>query len=416
MDMEKDKIKDLFSSKLGSFEPEVPASLWGGLDQLLSSQPAPIDPSAANSSAGNAASSAGNASILKVAAVVVGLAAAVATGILFIPDNKEEVINDKIIVTEEPKTPFVEQPDTANTIVLPVEPLVAKATAPMAKQDIAPAPEETQIVVETPEPEEEKVQPKEEEKELLIPVEAPIAEVIPVLPEKKSSKGFSLGLKGDANLFAENITEKGGSILFSRNERSVKFNELLKEENGDFELEHKLPISFGVMVGKQLTSRLSLETGLVYTHLSSKIKSNSVFNIDETQKLNYLGIPLSLNYTFYELGKTRFYVSLGGMVQKNISGKYISNMNFSISDLKDADIAHDIFYSEPYYIDQSIKQSNLQYSINTSLGVSYPLYRKLYLYGTVGGAYYFDAKNKYRTIYSDRKTQLNLNLGIKFDF
>ncbi len=29
MEVEKDKIKDLFSSKLGNFEPEVPASVWG---------------------------------------------------------------------------------------------------------------------------------------------------------------------------------------------------------------------------------------------------------------------------------------------------------------------------------------------------------------------------------------------------
>ena len=39
--MENDKIKDLFSSKLKDFEVDVPASVWGGLDVLLSQQRAP---------------------------------------------------------------------------------------------------------------------------------------------------------------------------------------------------------------------------------------------------------------------------------------------------------------------------------------------------------------------------------------
>jgi len=420
MKVENDKIKDLFSSKLGNFEPEVPASLWGGLDQLLSSQPSPAtDPNSvntSNTSTGNAASSSGNASILKVAAVIIGLAAAIAAGFLFIPgDSEEEIINDsKNIVTEEPKTPLVEEPDTTSTIVLPMEPLVVMAETPVYKQDDnVPVPEERPVVTETPETKEEL--PKETKER---PVDdAPLVlRTESLLPKKTTSKGFSLGIKADMNMFADNITERGGNLLFSRNERSALFNELLEQENSEFVLEHKRPISFGVTVSKQISSRLSLETGLVYTRLSSKIRSNSMFNLSESQNFNYLGVPLALNYNFYELGKTRFYISLGGMVQKDISGKYVSNMNFSISDINDPEIAHSIFYSEPYYINQSISQSNPQFSVYSTLGVSYPLYKKLYLYGAVGGAYYFDAGNRYRTIYSDKKTQLNLNLGIKFDF
>jgi hypothetical protein len=205
-------------------------------------------------------------------------------------------------------------------------------------------------------------------------------------------------------------------LLFSQHVRTRALREALIKENRGFELEHRQPVSFGVTISKQIGPRLSLETGIVYTHLSSTIKSNSVFNINETQYFNYLGIPLSLNYTFFELGKTKFYFALGGMVQKDINGRYLSNMGFSILDIDDKDLAGHVFYSEPYYIKESVKQSNPQFSVRLSLGISYPLYKKMYLYGTIGGAYYFDAGNKYRTIYSDRKTQLDLNLGIKFDF
>ena len=65
---------------------------------------------------------------------------------------------------------------------------------------------------------------------------------------------------------------------------------------------------------------------------------------------------------------------------------------------------------------ESIKQANPQFSANVGIRGAYPIYKKLYLYGTIGGAYYFDAGNKYSTIYSDRKIQLDFNLGVKFDF
>lgn len=199
MEVEKDKIKDLFSSKLGNFEPEVPASVWGGgLDQLLSDPLTPsADANSANSSTGNAASSSGNASIIKVVAVIIGLAAAIATGILFIPDGKEEriVIDSKNIVTEEPQVPFVERPDTGK-IVLPVEPMIVKAEAPVYKQeDIEPVVEEEPVVVAVDTSEVTEEPPKEVIKQVVV-VDGPLVlKPTAELPKKKVSHGISLGLK-----------------------------------------------------------------------------------------------------------------------------------------------------------------------------------------------------------------------------
>lgn len=409
---DKDKIKDLFSSKLGNFEPEVPASIWGGLDQLLSNQP--VQAPDASSSSSSANSSTSKASTIKTIAIAVGVAAAIAIGILSIPtDNKSIVEDANVVVTEEVKTP-VETQDVDTVIEVPkvVPPLLAKARAIVEPVEAVATTEPEPEVVSEPLVKEEV---KEEKKEVKA---APmLAQTRVILPEAESpSKGLSLGITVDAGLFADNVNERGGDILFSRKVRSSTFRSALNKENSEFELEHKQPISFGVTISKQIAPKLSFETGLVYTHLSSKIKSSSVFNISESQYFNYLGIPLSLNYTFFELGKTKFYFALGGMVQKDINGRYVSNMGFSMLDIEDKDLAGHVFYSEPYYIRESVKQSNPQFSVRSSLGISYPLYKKMYLYGTIGGAYYFDARNKYRTIYSDRKTQLDLNLGIKFDF
>ncbi|MBK5721650.1 hypothetical protein JGH11_12285 [Dysgonomonas sp. Marseille-P4677] len=412
-----DKIKDLFSSKLGSFEPEVPASIWGALDQILSNQPLPA-PDATSAETGSSTSSSsattGKTSLIKTIAITAGLAAAVIAGILLMPFGEDVIPEPPAeVVTRETQSP-VSILDVDTIIETPkFRPLIAQAK-PVEEPIIV---EEPEIVDPEPEIKEEpKSKPKEKAQKARPMVFANASVLNETVITKSSSKGISVGLTANAGLLSHDESQRGGgNMLFSHRVRSEMFNAALLQENSEFDLQHKLPLSFGVTISKQVAPRLSLETGLVYTYLSSKVASNSALSIDESQVFSYLGIPLSLNYNFYEIGKTKFYFSVGGMIQKDIYGKYTSNMGLSITELHDKTLSN-IFYSEPYYIKETLKQDNPQFSVRTTLGVAYPLYKKLYLYGTIGGAYYFDAGNKYRTIYSDRKTQLDLNLGIKFDF
>ncbi len=418
MDMEKDKIKDLFSSKLSNFEPDVPASVWGGLDQILSNQPAPsVDASSASSSSSSGSATAtavGKASLIKTIAIAVGVAAAVVTGVLLIPGTKEPVVIEPKVVAEDAFEPETVQDEDTISIEEFIKSPVRKKVIVEQKTLLADVPVQMSAM---PIAKDDSISEVPEKENKIEELEKPaIAEAKVILPKKNRSKGFSLGVAASANLLSENVSEQGGSLLFSHPIRTEAFNRALVKENSNFNLKHRQPISFGVTISKEIYPRLSVETGIVYTYLSSKITSNSSFNIEESQYFNYLGIPLSLNYTFYELGKARFYLSVGGMIQKDINGKYVSDMKISIKGVSIPMMESSVYYSEPYYIRESVKQSNPQLSAHTTLGVAYPIYKKLYLYGTIGGAYYFDAGNKYSTIYSDRKTQLNLNMGLKFDF
>ncbi|MBD8387053.1 hypothetical protein H7X66_00080 [Dysgonomonas sp. BGC7] len=418
MDMEKDKIKDLFSSKLSNFEPDVPASVWGGLDQILSNQPAPsVDASSASSSSSSGSATAtavGKASLIKTIAIAVGVAAAVVTGVLLIPGTEEPVAIEPKVVAEDAFEPETVQDEDTISIEEFIKSPVRKKVIVEQKTLLADVPVQMSAM---PIAKDDSISEVPEKENKIEELEKPaIAEAKVILPKKNRSKGFSLGVAASANLLSENVSEQGGSLLFSHPIRTEAFNRALVKENSNFNLKHRQPISFGVTISKEIYPRLSVETGIVYTYLSSKITSNSSFNIEESQYFNYLGIPLSLNYTFYELGKARFYLSVGGMIQKDINGKYVSDMKISIKGVSIPMMEPSVYYSEPYYIRESVKQSNPQLSAHTTLGVAYPIYKKLYLYGTIGGAYYFDAGNKYSTIYSDRKTQLNLNMGLKFDF
>lgn len=416
---DKDKIKDLFSSKLKDFEPEVPASLWGGLDQLLSQPAAPADPSSASgsSSSGSSVATASKVSLIKTALITIGVAAAVVTGVLLIPKGSN------LVVPEEPKVATIEEAlqDTIKlddtTIVIPSRPAIRPIMARAELQQEKKAAVDVQVSTPSQQPEKESGKPekKEEVKEKSLR-SSDDHKAVQLLPKKKSGSGLSVGLSTNSALFGQDISQSGGRLLFSYPTRGRSFNEALAKENKEFKLQHNLPISFGLKVSKSITPNLSLETGIVYTYLSSKITSNSTFNIRENQYFHYLGVPLTLNYKFYELGKAKFYLSAGGMVQKDIKGQYESKVAYAESALIVMGLPRDLYYSEPYYIKESIKQANPQFSANVGIGGAYPIYKKLYLYGTIGGAYYFDAGNKYSTIYSDRKIQLDLNLGIKFDF
>lgn len=418
MAKENDKIKDLFSSKLKDFESDVPASVWGGLDQLLSQQPTPTaDPSSSgsSSSAGSSAATTAKASLLKTILITIGVAAAVVTGVILIPKGEDTIIPEEnnVIVAEEPE-PFID----ADTIMVEEEPISLPLKKYLAKKmdSVYPVIEEIPkepVKQEEPVLEKEPEKPSKKEEVLLNTTTEP---AIAELPKRSKVKGLSLIASANAGLLSENINQNGGGLLFSRGVRSRIFMDALSKENKGFEMQHKQPLSIGLKLSKGLTSNLSLEAGLVYTYLSSKITSTSIFDIHETQTFHYLGIPVSLNYTFYKLGKADLYLSVGGMIQKDISGKYESSMGFSKMDIEDRELAFKLYHNEPYFIRENIEQSKPQFSTHLKLGIAYPIYKKLYLYGTIGGAYYFDVHNKYPTIFSDRKTQLDLNMGIKFDF
>lgn len=418
MAKENDKIKDLFSSKLKDFESDVPASVWGGLDQLLSQQPTPTaDPtsSGSSSSAGSSAATAAKTSLLKTVLVTIGVAAAVVTGVILIPKGEDAIMpeDNKTIVAQEPEIVDVDTTITMEDtlVVLPVKRYLSEkidSESPIMEETPKEPVKHEEVV---PQAEPEKPSKKEE-----VLLNTPAEPVIAELPKRSRAKGLSLMVSANAGLLSENIDKNGGGLLFSRSLRSRMFLDALSKENKNFEMQHKQPLSVGLKISKGLTSNLSLETGLVYTYLSSKITSASIFDIYETQTFHYLGIPISLNYTFYKLGKADLYLSAGGMIQKDISGKYESSMGFSKMDLVDRELAYKLYHNEPYFIRENIEQSKPQFSTHLKLGIAYPIYKKMYLYGTIGGAYYFDVHNKYPTIFSDRKIQLDLNLGIKFDF
>ncbi len=173
------------------------------------------------------------------------------------------------------------------------------------------------------------------------------------------------------------------------------------------QMEHSQPVSFGITLSREIIDGLSIESGLVYSYLFSKVRNESS-NLDaiESQHLHYIGVPLNVNYTVLSLSKLNLYASVGGMFEKDVYGNF-----------KRLSAGETIVNSpSKKRVVEPISQRNPQLSLNAGVGLSYPLYNRLRLYGKIGGAYYFDAENEYKTIYSDQKIVLDLNVGLRYEF
>lgn len=152
--------------------------------------------------------------------------------------------------------------------------------------------------------------------------------------------------------------------------------------------------SFGLSVRRQITQRLSAESGLAYTLLSSDIivgypclKDHKAERLD--QKLHYLGIPLSLNITLLESPRWQLYASAGVMAERCIAAR-LGNKSFTI----DA----------------------WQWSVNGAIGGQYNLSKRLGIYLEPRLNYYFDDHAGIPSIRTESPCNLNLRLGLRLSF
>ena len=137
-----------------------------------------------------------------------------------------------------------------------------------------------------------------------------------------------------ANLFETNKTNRGYGTLrtgtvFHSSSHEVKAASTspmarILAANSNEEVntrkKHKLPIKAGLSVRYKITPRQSLESGVPYSYLSSDLTAGSKGKRYETaQTLQYIGIPLKVNYSLWGNRYWDVYVSAGGEVEKCVA-------------------------------------------------------------------------------------------------
>ncbi len=167
------------------------------------------------------------------------------------------------------------------------------------------------------------------------------------------------------------------------------------------EYKHRLPVRVGINVAYRLTDRLSVESGVSYTRLSSDMKDGTKDNYSSSsQKLDYIGVPLNVKYRAFGYRRLSVYASAGLLTEKCVSGK--ATHEYVISGEKKKHEADDVA-EKPW-----------QLSVNAALGAQFDVLRNVGVYVEPGVSYYFDDRSPLSTIYKEKPLNFNLNLGVRY--
>ena len=167
------------------------------------------------------------------------------------------------------------------------------------------------------------------------------------------------------------------------------------------EYKHRLPVRVGLNVAYRLTDRLSVESGVSYTRLSSDMKDGTKDNYSSgSQKLDYIGVPLNVKYRTFGYRRLSVYASAGLLTEKCVSGK--TTHEYVISGEKKKHEAEDVA-AKPW-----------QLSVNAALGAQFDVLRNVGVYVEPGVSYYFDDRSPLSTIYKEKPLNFNLNLGVRY--
>lgn len=167
------------------------------------------------------------------------------------------------------------------------------------------------------------------------------------------------------------------------------------------EYKHRLPVRVGINVAYRLTDRLSVESGVSYTRLSSDKKDGTKDNYSSgSQKLDYIGVPLNVKYRAFGYRRLSVYASAGLLTEKCVSGK--TTHEYVISGEKKKHEAEDVA-AKPW-----------QLSVNAALGAQLDVLRNVGVYVEPGVSYYFDDRSPLSTIYKEKPLNFNLNMGVRY--
>lgn len=171
-------------------------------------------------------------------------------------------------------------------------------------------------------------------------------------------------------------------------------NGLVAVDRKQMKAHHAQPVKVGISVGYSLTDRWAVNTGVTYSYLSSDFTADG--EPKQTQKLHYVGIPLSGSYSLLRSRKAEVYVTAGGEVEKLVKGTVSSEKTLS-SDR-----------------DEKVKEHRPQFSAKAALGGAYHFTPALSVYAEPGVSYYFDNHSSVINVYKDRPTSFSLNVGVRY--
>lgn len=206
--------------------------------------------------------------------------------------------------------------------------------------------------------------------------------------------------EGYANLMRGSITVNEESLDTTTTEQKSYGSIISNNKNNTVytNINHKKPITFGISLSYSLNERVSIRSGLVYTLLSSTLRSGSQHNYySSKQTLHNIGIPVNICYRAFKHNHMSLYVTGGALAEKNISGKMTTD--YIVEGQKESSGT------------ENVEIEPLQWSVNGAAGIQYSLLRNVGIYAEPGVSYYFSNGSKNETIYKEKPVNFSLRVG-----
>jgi hypothetical protein len=221
--------------------------------------------------------------------------------------------------------------------------------------------------------------------------------------DKNSSWSLALGygLSSGADFTGEGDALEDGGRGYSHD----PFTAAIANETSYFEevenTIHDAPLSIGFTVDKQLSRRLSFETGLIYTRLKFRVKTNELdpYYKEYRNELTYLGIPAGIRYSFVQKKKYDFYLLQWAVLEKGISGIWFTDT-----------YNNDVIESSESNKD---KIRGIQLSSITGIGAQYKMAGKFYLFGQGGMQVFYLNKTQPYNLRSTKTVWPSIQAGIR---
>ena len=287
------------------------------------------------------------------------------------PQDENHALGSAALLSKEP-VPMIlaKSAHTPNMTSTPV--LESETASPIPTA----APDTAKTITTTATNEKEQPQPVEEKKA------KPADKTFPVIYPSDLHQRKHLDNRLTAKVYMSS-TMAGRQVESFNIESSSPFWNIENPKDSsqvDLFVHHRQPVRFGLSLRYRLNDRWSLESGLSYTCLSSDI----TITIDDKttvteQRLNYIGLPLNINYDLWKSHRFSLYISVGGMIEK------------------------------------SLDTSPWQFSLNGAAGAEYKLTDFFSLYAEPGLGYYFKDGSITPTIYQDHPLNFNLSFGLRFN-
>jgi|LAHS01.1.fsa_nt_gb opacity protein-like surface antigen len=156
---------------------------------------------------------------------------------------------------------------------------------------------------------------------------------------------------------------------------------------------HRLPLTVGLTVSYRLNGRWAVESGVVYSYLSSDFTQvMRDARVTRQQRLQYVGVPLGLRYTLWDGRHLSVYATGGGQVDFNVKAQ-----------------------SKTEGVKTGMKKDRPQWSAQMGVGAQYNLNSQIGVYVEPGGKYEFNNHSGIRSAWTDKPWNLNLKVGLRWN-